>query len=51
MAEPSTNPIPRSSVPRLAPWTVFAVVLVAAIVVFFVYADRVPSLLQVLADH
>lgn len=36
---------------RMAPWGVFTVVLALAVVAFFVYFDRVPSLMQALADH
>ena len=35
----------------LAPWTVFFILLAAALVSFFRFADRVPSLLQTLAEH
>lgn len=51
MYEPITNPLPSASPRRLAPWVVFGVLLVAALVCFFVFADRVPSLLQALADR
>lgn len=51
MPEPTTNPIPEATFARLAPWLVFAVVLLAAIGAFFAYADRVPSLLQALSDR
>jgi len=51
MTEPGTNPTPVVSMQRMAPWVVFAVVLLAAVVAFFVFADRVPSLLQAMADR
>ena len=35
----------------LAPWAVFVAVLLASVVCFFLFADRVPSLLQALADR
>ena len=34
-----------------APWLVIAVLLVAGIVCFFMFADRVPSLLQALSER
>ena len=34
-----------------APWAVLAVLLVAGVVCFFMFADRVPSLLQALSDR
>jgi type VI protein secretion system component VasF len=34
-----------------APWAVFAALLVVGVVAYFTYADRVPSLLQALADR
>jgi len=51
MTPPDPVPDNRSAVKILAPWTLFGVVLLAAVVAFFLYADRVPSLLQALADH
>ncbi len=51
MAEPHTNPTPVATAQRLAPWAAFAVILLVAVVCFFVFADRVPSLLQALADR
>ena len=51
MTLPEPVPDNRSAVKVLVPWTIFGVVLAAAVVAFFVYADRVPSLLQALADH
>jgi hypothetical protein len=51
MPEPTTNPLPTPPARRLVPWIIFSVVLLAALVSFFVYADRVPSLLQALADR
>jgi hypothetical protein len=35
----------------LAAWALFGVLLSAALVSFFVYADRVPSLMQALAER
>lgn len=35
----------------LAPWTVFFILMGAAVVAFFKFAGHVPSLLQALADH
>jgi hypothetical protein len=51
MPEPTTNSSPAATPQRLMPWVVFAFLLVAAVVAFFAYADRVPSLLQALADR
>lgn len=47
--QPATpmNPSTRS----FAPWLVVAVLLVAGIVCFFMFADRVPSLLQALSER
>jgi len=50
MPEPITNPQPATP-ERVIPWAVFAVVLAAAVASFFVFANRVPSLLQALADR
>lgn len=50
MPEPFTNP-PVATPRRLMPWVVFSVVLLAALACFFVFANRVPSLLQALADR
>jgi hypothetical protein len=35
----------------LAPWLLFAVLLLAGLVAFFMYGDRVPSLLQAMLDR
>ena len=51
MTHPPPAPTTRSALRILLPWTVFAVLLVASLVSFFVYADRVPSLLQALSDR
>jgi len=51
MTHPAPAPTSSSTLRILAPWIVFIVLLVAALVSFFVYADRVPSLLQALADR
>ena len=51
MPEPVTSPLPRATPKRVIPWVVFAICLAAALVSFFVFADRVPSLLQALADR
>jgi len=51
MPEPLTNPNAMLTPRRLGPWVVFAVVLVAGVVLFFAFADRVPCLLQALADR
>ena len=51
MTHPPPAPTTRSTLRILLPWTVFAVLLVAALVSFFVYADRVPSLLHALSDR
>jgi len=50
MPEPITNPQPATPA-RVIPWALFAVFLAAAVVAFFVFANRVPSLLQALADR
>ena len=50
MPEPITNPLPATA-SRVIPWAVFAVCLSAAVVSFFVFANRVPSLIQALADR
>ncbi|MHB1311512.1 MAG: hypothetical protein ACYC3L_05795 [Gemmatimonadaceae bacterium] len=45
-ATDSSGPSTRS----FAPWLLLAVLLVAGIVCFFLFADRVPSLLQALSE-
>ena len=51
MTPPTPVQATKSTVRILAPWSLFAALLLAALVSFFLYADRVPSLLQALADH
>ncbi|MEK7240227.1 MAG: hypothetical protein AAB224_06545 [Gemmatimonadota bacterium] len=51
MTIPTPAPTSRTRMRILAPWTVFFILLVAALVSFFRFADRVPSLLQTLAEH
>jgi len=51
MTLPKPAPSTVSAARALAPWGVFAICLGAALVSFFVYADRVPSLLQALAER
>ena len=51
MTQPAPAPTTKSTLRILAPWMVFVVLLVAALVSFFIYGDRVPSLLQALADR
>ncbi len=51
MTQPAPAPTMRSTLRILAPWMVFVVVLVAGLVGFFIYGDRVQSLLQALADR
>lgn len=41
----------RATLKVLGPWALFGVLLVVAVVTFFLYADRVPSLMQALADR
>ncbi len=48
--EPITDPA-NSGTRSLAPWVVFAGLLIAGIVCFFLFADRVPSLLQALNER
>lgn len=51
MTPPTPASTPRSSMRTLTTWTVFFILLAAALVSFFRFADRVPSLLQALAEH
>ncbi len=50
LAEPVTNPLPTTP-KRAIPWALFAAALSAAVVGFFLFANRVPSLMQALADR
>lgn len=51
MLEPLTNPKAVATPKAIAPWVVFTILLIVGIVCFFAFADRVPSLLQALAEH
>jgi hypothetical protein len=51
MTPPPLIPTRPVSAKVLAPWALFAVLLSVAVVTFFLYADRVPSLMQALADR
>ena len=51
MTPPAPVPSRPATVKVLAPWALFGVLLAAALVSFFLYADRVPSLMQALADR
>jgi len=48
--EPLTNPLPVTP-RRVIPWVIFAIALAVAVAGFFAFANRVPSLMQALADR
>jgi uncharacterized membrane protein YhhN len=51
MPRPVQPAVIAPSTRSIAPWLAVAVLLVAGIVCFFMFADRVPSLLQALSER